>query len=155
MNGARDMGLTAADIMSREVITVTPRTGLKELAEVLSVHRISGVPVLEEDRVVGIVSQSDLVAQNKKPHVPAAVTLFDWVIYLESMDRLEEELKKMAGTKVGDIMSRKVISVTPRTPLEEVATIMAEKKVHTIPVLEEGRLVGVIGKLDIVRSLLR
>jgi CBS-domain-containing membrane protein len=149
------MGLKAADIMSREIITVKPETGVRELAELLAIHRISGVPVTDEDgRLVGVVSQSDLVAQNKNPHVPRAVTLFDWVIYLESTNRLEAELEKIAGTTVKDIMSIEVVTVSSRASLEEVATIMTEKHVHTIPVIEKDRLIGVIGKLDIVRSLL-
>lgn len=149
------MGLKAADIMSTRVITVKPDTGVRELAEILAIHNIGGVPVLDDDgRLAGVVSQSDLVAQNKNPRVPSAVTLFDWVIYLGGLDRLEDELKKMAGTTAGDIMTREVVSVGPDATLEDVATIMSEKKVHTVPVLQDDELVGVIGKLDIVRSLL-
>jgi CBS domain-containing protein len=150
------MGLTAADIMSKQVISATPDTTVRELAEMLAIHRISGVPVLDRSgALVGVVSQSDLVAQNKAPHVPRVVTLFDWVIYLESMNRLEDELQKISADRVGDIMTREVVTVGPEAALEEVATIMTEKHVHTLPVLEGGRLVGVIGKLDVVRSLLR
>ena len=149
------MGLLASDIMSKKVITARPETGLRELAELLVLNNIGGMPVVDEEGdLVGVVSQSDLIAQNKLPHVPRAVSLFDWVIYLEGLGRLEAELEKMGGTTVGDIMTRDVISVDASTPLEEMATIMTEKGVHTIPVLEEGRLVGVIGKMDIVRSLL-
>lgn len=150
------MGLTAADIMSRNLITVTPETDLKALAEILAIHHISGVPVVDEEGgLLGVVSQSDLVALNKNPRIPSAVTLFDWVIYLESLDKFQAELEKMSGARVGDIMTRKVVTVSPGATLAEVATIMVEKKVHTIPVIEDGRLAGVIGKLDIVRSLLR
>ncbi len=150
------MGLKAKDIMSTDVITLSADTDLRALAEVLAIKRISGAPVVDNDGVViGIVSQSDLVAQNKNPHIPSAITLFDWVIYLEGMGRLKAEMDQMAGTVVGDIMSRDVVSVGPESPLEDVATIMTEKNVHTIPVLDGTRLVGVIGKLDIIRSLLR
>jgi len=149
------MSLTAADIMSTGVITVGPETGIRELAEILTLNKISGAPVVnQEGRVVGVVSQSDLVAQNKKLHIPTAITLFDWVIYLEGTERLEAEISKITGTVVGDIMSRKVVTVEPDTPLEEVATIMTEKNIHTLPVVKDDRLVGVIGKLDIVKSLL-
>jgi CBS domain-containing protein len=149
------MGQTAAQIMSRDVITVRPDAGLKELAEILTLHRISGVPVLDEDgRLVGVVSQSDLVAVNKNPHVPKSVTLFDWVIYLESMDKFQAEMSKMAGIRAADIMTPQPMTVTPDATLEELATIMTERKIHTLPVMDQGRLVGVIGKLDIVRSLL-
>jgi len=149
------MGLKASDIMSKKIITVKPEDGLRELAEILVIHRISGLPVLDdENQLVGVVSQSDLVAQNKMPHIPVSVTLFDWVIYLEGMGRFKEEMDKMAGTLVRDIMTRNVSTVNPDTPMEEVATMMTEKRIHTIPVMDGERLVGVIGKLDIVRSIL-
>jgi CBS-domain-containing membrane protein len=150
------MGLIAADIMSSQVISIRPDDTVRNLAELLTIHRISGVPVLDEDgKLLGVASQSDLVAQNKLPHVPQAITLFDWVIYLEGMGRLKAEMSKMSGTLVRDVMSREIVTVAPNTTLEEVATIMSEKKVHTIPVMEGGRLVGVIGKLDVISSLLR
>lgn len=149
------MSLTAADIMSRNVITVEPEMELIKLAEVLAIHKVGGVPVVEKSgRLVGVVSQSDLVAQNKNPSIPRSITLFDWVIYLDSMDKLKSELDKMAGVLVRDIMTKKVLTVTPESSMAEVADLMTEKKVHTIPVLKDGEIVGVIGKLDIVRSLL-
>jgi CBS domain-containing protein len=149
------MGLKAKDIMSRQLITVSEQTKVKELAELLVRHRISGAPVVDGNgNLVGVVSQSDLVAMHKLPHVPRAVSLFDWVIYLEGAGRLEHELEKMAGEDVGDIMTREPETVTPESPLEEIATTMSEKGVHTIPVVDGDQLVGVVGKLDIVRSLL-
>ena len=150
------MGLKAADIMSKQLITILPDKTVRDLAELLTIHKVSGVPVLDESgELLGVASQSDLVAQNKLPHIPKAITLFDWVIYLEGMGRLKAEMNKMSGTLVKDIMSKEVVTVGPETTLEEVATIMSDKKMHTIPVVEQGRLVGVIGKLDIVGSLLR
>lgn len=150
------MALTAADIMSTDLITVNLETSVRELARVLVDNKISGAPVLDDEgRLAGIVSQSDLVAQNKKLHIPTTVTIFDWVIYLEGTDRLKAEMDKIAGTRAADIMSKGVISVAPTASLEDVATIMTEKKVHTIPVVDGERLVGVIGKLDIVRAVLR
>lgn len=150
------MNIIAADIMSTELITATPDMGVRELAELFTQHKISGAPVVDSDgNLVGIVSQSDLVAQNKKLHIPTAVTIFDWVIYLEGLDKFKNEMNKIAGTTVEDIMTRKVVTVKPDTALEDIATLMTEKKVHTIPVLDGGRLVGVIGRLDIIRSVLR
>jgi CBS-domain-containing membrane protein len=150
------MSLTAKDIMSSHVITVTPATEVLELAELLAIHRISGVPVVDDHQnLVGVVSQSDLVALNKNPRIPRAITLFDWVIYLDNIGELKQELDKIAGTTVQDIMTRKVTTVGPETLLAEVATIMTDQHIHTIPVIDDdGRLAGVIGRLDIVRSLM-
>lgn len=150
------MALTAADIMSTDVITVTPDTDVRKLAEILTANKISGAPVIDEDgALVGVVSQSDLIAQNKQLHIPTAITIFDWVIYLGGTDRFKAEMEKIAGTTVADIMSRDVVTVPPSAALADVATIMSEQKKHTIPVVEGGRLRGVIGRLDIISALLK
>jgi CBS-domain-containing membrane protein len=145
---------TAKDIMSREVITVGMQTSVSELAEILWKNRISGVPVLDDNgRVVSVVTESDLIDQTKKIHIPTMISILDSVIFLESSKKTEKEIKKMAGNKVLDICSMELVSVSEDTGLDEIATIMAEKNVHTLPVIHDGRLVGVIGKSDIIRSM--
>jgi CBS-domain-containing membrane protein len=146
--------LKARDIMSREVITVSETATVRELATLLITHNISGVPVLDtQGTAIGVVTESDLIFQNKKIHLPTAVAILDSFLFLESPGKTEKELKKIAGSKVGDICSRDLISVEPDTGLEDLATLMAEKKIHTLPVMEEGKLVGVIGKSDIIRTI--
>jgi CBS-domain-containing membrane protein len=100
-----------------------------------------------------VVTESDLIFQNKKVHVPTAVAILDAFLFLENPEKMERELKKIAGAKVGDICSRDLICVTPETGLEELATLMAEKKIHTLPVMEGEKLMGVIGKSDIIRTI--
>lgn len=147
--------LTAKDIMTRKVITVRPDTPVKELARILADKRISGTPVVDGDgNVIGVVTENDLIDQTKKVHIPTVITILDSVIYLEKPERFEREMRKMAGVRVGDIYSEKIISVDGDTPLDEIATIMADKRVHTLPVIDGNRLVGVIGKSDIIRSLI-
>ncbi|MBM9538229.1 CBS domain-containing protein [Desulfobulbus alkaliphilus] len=146
--------LKAQDIMSREVITVSEDATVRELATLLITHNISGAPVVNADgRAIGVVTESDLIFQNKKIHLPTAVAILDSFIFLERPGKTEKELKKIAGGKVGDICSRDLISVGPDTSLEDLATLMAEKKIHTLPVMEDGKLVGVIGKSDIIRTI--
>jgi CBS-domain-containing membrane protein len=148
--------LTAKDIMTHNVITVTPHTSARELASLLLEKKISGAPVVDEaGKVIGVVTESDLIFQNKKVHLPTAVAILDAFFFLESPNKMEQELKKMAGTKVGDICSHSLVSVTPETELEELATLMAEKKIHTLPVMDGDILVGVIGKSDIIRTIAR
>lgn len=147
--------LTARDIMNREVITITDDATIKELARVLSIHQISGVPVIDDKgKLVGVVTESDLIYQTKKVHIPTVITILDSVFYLENPDKMEDEMKKMAGTKVKDILTSKPVTVTEETPLDEIATIMAEKNMHTLPVVNKDILVGVIGKKDIIRTLI-
>jgi CBS domain-containing protein len=146
--------LTAKDLMSTNVITVTPETAVQELARVLSENRISGAPVLDEqDKVVGVVTESDLIFQNKKVHIPTTIAILDAFFFLEGPDKMEKEMKKIAGSKVKDIFVSEVIAVQQDTPLDEIATLMAEKKIHTLPVLDNTSLVGVIGKYDIIRTI--
>jgi CBS domain-containing protein len=146
--------LTAKDIMTREVITVRQDTTVKELAEILWKNKISGVPVLDEnDTVVSVVTVSDLIDQTKKVHIPTMISLLDSVIFLESSKKTEEEIKKMSGDTAQDICSDELISVAENTGLDEIATIMSERNVHTLPVIQDNKLVGVIGKSDIIRSI--
>ena len=146
--------LTAQNIMTHDVVTVQENATVRELAALLLERNISGAPVVDEaGAVIGVVTESDLIFQNKKVHLPTAFAILDAFVFLERPEKMELELKKIAGSKVGDICSRKLISVGPETELEELATLMAEKKIHTLPVMSEGRLVGVIGKSDIIRTI--
>ena len=146
--------LTAKDIMTREVITVRQDTPIKDLAEILWKNRISGVPVLDENnRVISVVTESDLIDQTKKVHIPTMISLLDSVIFLESSKKTEKEIRKMSGNTVGDICASELVTVTEETGLDEIATIMSEKSLHTLPVIQDDKLVGVIGKSDIIRSI--
>jgi CBS domain-containing protein len=146
----------ARDIMTKEVITVREETPVSKVAQLLSDKHISGVPVLNPNQeIVGIVCESDIIDQTKRVHLPTVVNLMGYIVFLESGKKFEKELKKMIGLIAADIMTREVKTVTPETPLEEIATLMAEFRVHSIPVLEGKNLVGIIGKKDIVRSLAR
>jgi CBS domain-containing protein len=146
--------LRAQDLMTENVIAVTKETEVRELAKILTENNISGVPVIDgADRLIGVVTESDLIFQNKKVHIPTAVAILDAFFFLESPEKMEKEMKKMAGVTVGDIYAAEVTSVQKDTPLDELATLMAEKNIHTLPVLDQDELVGVIGKRDIIRII--
>lgn len=146
--------ITAAQIMTRDVISVTPETSIEELASVLSKHRISGAPVVDEEgALVGIVTEKDLIRQNARLHIPTVIRIFDASIMLEKPGRMLDEMKRMAATRVDDILSRKVVTISPDTTIQEIATIMSEKNVHLLPVLDEEKIVGIVGKVDMVRAL--
>lgn len=148
--------LTAGEIMTRELITVTPEMGVEELAGLLWEKKIGGAPVVDaQGQLLGVVTESDLIDQNKKVHIPTVMSILDSMIFLESPAKLDQEIRKMTGTKVADIYSRKPVTVEETTSLEELASIMADRKVHTLPVTSGGRLVGVIGKGDIIRAMFR
>ena len=146
--------LTAKDIMTREVLTFTPDTDIPSAAKLLLEKKINGAPVVDGDRLVGVLSQTDLVAQQKQFPLPSLFTLLDGFIPLTSPERLEHEMERMTALKVGQAMTTQVVSVDPDTPITEVAGIMVDKKLHTVPVVHDERLIGVIGKEDVLRTLL-
>ena len=147
--------LTARDIMTRDIITVTEESTIKELARILTSNQISGVPVIDDSgKLVGVVTESDLIFQTKKVHIPTVITILDSVFYLENPDKMGDEMKKMAGSKVKDILTSSPVTVTEETQLDEIATIMSEKNIHTLPVVNKDILVGVIGQKDIIKTLI-
>lgn len=147
--------LVAREIMTDRVITVSPETRVSELARILATENIGGAPVVDgEGRLLGVVTESDLIDQTKKVHIPTVVAILDSLIFLERPDRMEKDIRKIAGTVVGDIYTPNPVTVSEETPLDEIATIMAKKHVHTLPVMRGGELVGVIGKGDIIRTLI-
>jgi CBS-domain-containing membrane protein len=145
--------LKAKDIMTKEVITVGPGATVEELARILIDNKISGVPVVDEQkRLQGIVTENDLIRQNKRLHIPTVIRLFDAFILLGS-ERMENEIKKMAATTVDEICTKDVVSITEETSLDEIATIMAEQHIHLLPVLRSDVVVGIVGKADMVRAM--
>ncbi|MBI5251180.1 MAG: CBS domain-containing protein [Desulfomonile tiedjei] len=145
-----------ADIMTRKVITVTPETPIRELAQILSEKHINGVPVLDDEGdVVGVVCESDLINQGQPLHIPTVFVILDSFIPLENPWGLQKEFKRISATKVEDIYSRPAVCVSMETDIAEVARLMNERKLYTLPVLDKGKLVGVVGKGDVIRSLLQ
>ena len=148
--------LQARDIMTKEVITVSPETLVSELTKILAGKNIGGVPVVDADgRLVGIVTQSDLVERAQDLEMPPAINILDFHLYFDLPSHLFKQVQKMLGATVADIMSPKPLTVSPDTPLSQIAALMAKQKVHTLPVMEGGQLVGIIGKMDLVRALAR
>lgn len=143
------------DIMTKEPITVLPDTEIAHATKILLEKRINGLPVVNETgKVVGILCQSDLISQQKKLPIPSLFTFLDGVIPFTSMKQLEKEVHKVTATTVGDLMTRNPVTVRPDTDIETVASLMVEKNFHTLPVLEDGELVGILGKEDILRTLM-
>ncbi len=147
---------TAKEIMTSDPLTVTPGTKVRELAEKLAQNNYSGAPVVnEEGALVGVVTVSDLIYQRKSLHLPTVFTIFDSVVTLGSAHGLEEQMKKMLGTTVEEIMTANPMTVEEETQLEEIATIMSEQGKHVLPVMRGGRLVGVIDRSDVVKAIVK
>jgi len=148
--------LYARDIMTTKVLTVSPETSISDLSKTLENRKIGGLPVVDKDgRLVGVITQSDLVERARDLELPPAINILDLHIYLQIPSHLIQRVEKMLGTTVGDCMSPNPVTVAPDTPVSQIAGLMAKQKVHTIPVLDGGKIVGVIGKMDLVRAMAR
>jgi CBS domain-containing protein len=146
--------IKAKEIMTQDVITVVTSTTVEDLARVLVEHKISGTPVVDEqDDLIGIVTENDLIRKNRKFHIPTIVRLFDAFIMLESKSRIEREIKEMAAVTVEDLYRKEVVTVSEDTPVDEIATIMSERNIHLVPVVDGRKLKGIIGKIDIIKGL--
>lgn len=146
--------LTAKEIMTTDVISVPPDMPVEELAALFCEHKIGGAPVMEDGNLLGVVTESDLIDQNKNLHIPTVINILDAVFVLGNPNKMDQEFQKMAGRTVRDIFSKHSVTVSEDTPLNEMATLMAEKHVHTLPVVMDGKLVGIVGKSDLIKSII-
>lgn len=145
--------LKAKDIMTRNVITASPDTTVEELGRLFLGKDVSGAPVVDENgNLAGIVTENDLITTNRRVHIPTILRLFDAFIPLGT-SRLEAEIKRMAATTAGEICTSNVITADEEMSIEDIATIMTEEKIHLLPVLKEGKLVGIIGKKDVIKGI--
>ncbi|THB76292.1 MAG: CBS domain-containing protein [Desulfobacteraceae bacterium] len=147
--------LKAKDIMEKDVISVTPDTDITRAGEMLLKNHINGMPVVDnENRLIGILCQSDLIFQQKEVPLPPIFVLLDGIFPLASSKRYQEALEKSAAITVEKAMVKDPVAVDPDMPIPEIAKLMVERHFHTIPVVEADKVVGVIGKEDILKVLI-
>jgi len=138
--------MLAKDIMTRKVITINRETSVKEIINILLKNRITGVPVVDdENKIVGIVSESDLVYKE------APMPISD---YWADRKKFKSEYWKIKGAKAEEIMTTDVICVGEDTPVEEIATLMVEKRIKRLPVVRGKKLVGIISRADVLKTIL-
>lgn len=146
--------ITAIDIMTSDPVVVTPDGDIGKATTIMIEKGFNGLPVIDNaGRLVGIICQSDIIAQQKKLPLPSFFTFLDGMINLSSMKSLEKEAQKIAATTVVDAMTPDPVSVSPDTGIETIAALMVDNNFHTLPVIEDGKLVGVVGKEDVLRTL--
>ncbi len=147
---------TVADIMTKDVITVKRETTLRELAEIFETHHVGSLPVVDDEGTpIGIITESDLIEQGRSLHIPTVISLFDWVIPLGGERSLERDLQKMTAQTVGEIFTPELTSISPSDPVSKAADLMSEHKLHSLPVLEGKKLVGIVARIDIIRTLIK
>lgn len=146
--------LKVREVMSRDVATLSPDDPVKQAAKLFVEKDIGGAPVADKKgKLIGIVTEADLIMQDVKIHFPTYVHFLDSFIYLESFTKFEENLKKAVGAKVKDVMTKDVTCVGPDDLAEDAATLMVERGISRLPVLEGEELVGIVTKRDIVKAI--
>lgn len=149
------MTKTVADVMNRNPVTIQPEAPLQEAIKILAERRISGLPVVDQaGKLVGVISESDLMWQESGATPPAYIMLLDSVIYLENPARYERELHKALGQTVGEVMTREVVTIAPEKPLRDAARLMHERSIRRLLVMDtEDQLVGILTRGDIVQLM--
>ena len=143
-------------VMTTDVLTFSPDDGVQDAYDRLAKRGVDGGPVVDgSGAVVGMLTTDDLLVQETKLHYPTVVSLFGAYLELPSSHRkFEEELRKAVGAKVGDVMTREVTSCSPDDTLERAATAMHEHDVSRLPVIEGGKLVGLVARGDVLRAVM-
>ncbi len=142
--------MKANEIMTKTVISIGPETPVREVAALMTEKRISGLPVVANGKVLGIVSQSDLLHRQE---LRTEAKHKWWLRVFSDPDRLATEYTKSHGLKAADVMTRRVVSVTEDTALADVAATLDRNGIKRVPVLSGGRLVGLIARSDLVKAL--
>jgi CBS domain-containing protein len=149
--------IKVGDIMDRGVVAASPDDEVSALIELLRRHELPGVPVVEDGRLVGIVTDGDLVlrADDADLHLPHYFELFGGVVFLEPLKHLEDKLRKAFATKVRDMMTTDVLTIAPDASVHEAARLISRSGHNRLPVVEDGRLAGVITRVGCLEALSR
>ncbi|NET67034.1 MAG: CBS domain-containing protein [Moorea sp. SIO1G6] len=149
------MAKTVAEVMTRDPIVVQPETPIKEVIKIIAEQSISGLPVVNEaGKLVGVISETDLLWQETGVEPPVYIMFLDSVIYLENPARYDQELHKALGQTAGEVMTGHPMSIKPDQPLRKAAKLMQEKSIHHLPVTDEAeQVIGILTSGDIVRAM--
>jgi CBS domain-containing protein len=150
------VALTVRDIMETDVPAVYPEDPIEQVVRVLREHELPGVPVVNEGgRCVGIITEADLVMRGEEAdlHLPHYIELFGGVVFLESTKRFEERLRKAIGWQAEDVMTPEPVTIHPDADVAEAGRVIARHKHNRLPVVEHGRLVGVVTRIDVLDAL--
>lgn len=143
------------DIMTNQVVTVSKETTIEEVARKLVDHHITGIPVIDQnDHVIGVISEKDLIYKDVDPSMPSTMEYLGGIIFLTAVDNYHEELKKLTATKAEQMMNTEVTAVSPDDTVKEVGRMMIDQGIYSVPVIKDGKLVGMVSSRDIIKTLL-
>ena len=137
------------DVMTRDVITVAPGTSIQAAAQLMVDHGVSGLPVVDgAGSLVGLITEGDLIVRHKPPSWPRW-----WQLFFEDTARLAREYQRATGLTVGEVMTRTLVCIAPDAPLAAAAALLEEHRIRRLPVVEDGVLVGVISRADLIKTV--
>ena len=143
--------MKARDIMSTKVVTVSPSTSVRDIAGLMVEKHVSGLPVLDDNgTLVGMVSEGDLL---RRPEIGTQKHRRRWVSFFSGVDSQAREFTKSHALRAGDVMTKQVIHVSEETPLGDVVGLMEKHNIKRLPVLSDGKLVGIVSRADLLRAL--
>jgi len=145
------------DIMTTDVITVRRDTPVNDIAKLMGERDISGIPVVDEAKhIIGIVTELDMIVRNTRLEMPAFVQILDLArIPLERPGHYRDRLRHMLGTSAGDIMTEPVVTVGPDSEVQDLAELMVKRRFNPVPVVENGVLVGIVSRADLIGMMAR
>lgn len=148
--------MLAKEIMTSDVIVVNENATIDEVSKIFVDKNISGLPVVNQyNKLVGVISEGDLVYKQKPVRPPMFINLFDGLIPIDRKE-FQEDMKRIAAYKVGDLMSKPPIYAYEDTPISEIAELIINKKVNRVPIVNEvHEVVGLISRHDIIRSMVK
>lgn len=151
--------LKAKDIMTKNVISTDQEADIKEAARLMYLNKLSGLPVLDsQENLVGILTEADLVKKEKAIDLPVMFGLLGTVVYMDDPtngDEVEKQLADLLAKSVSDLMETDVVTVDVDDSLESVAEVSLSKHANPIPVVENGKMVGIISRADFVKLIAR
>lgn len=148
--------MKVAEIMTTSLYALGPETPVDQVAQVFARRQVSGVPVVGPDgRLLGMITEEDLIVRNANLHLPTFLNVLDGFIPVRGQHAFEDEMRHMLATRAAEVMSEHLYTVTPDTDVSDAATLMVEKHANPLPVVVDGRPVGIISRSDIVRLMAR
>jgi CBS domain-containing protein len=150
------MPLTVRDIMEIDVPAVYPEDPIEKVVQTMRQHELPGIPVINEGgRCVGIITEADLImaGEGEDLHLPHYIELFGGIVFLESTKKFDERLRKALGSMASDVMTEEPVTIAPDASVSEAARVIAREKHNRLPVVEHGRLVGVVTRIDVLDAL--
>lgn len=143
-------GLKVGDVMHEEWPTLGTEDTVEGAIRLFAEAQISGAPVVDEDELVGIVTEGDLILRDAEIKSPGFLDILGGIVPLGDWNQYREQVLKSAGVTVGEVMTKDLVTISPEDSLSGAATIMAEKRIKILPVAKENRLHGVLSRMDIL-----